>query len=185
MLVRVFSHYTMVAFMLFMTFVFFQCTVVAAKPPNFVFILSESLDGRLLRADSAAYIPNIRSLMNKNSVRFDTAYSNNPVCAPSRSSLWSGRAPHKIVHEHNGMTVNGVWNNYEGLPINYSSRLDQILAGTGYSTLVVGKTDYTVGGHTESCFLESFTFNVPCVSLYAYSRGFVHTPCFIVSQLAL
>ena len=165
------------------------CAIVLARgsaAPNFVFILSESLDGRLLRPDSAANIPNIRALMSRNSVRFDTgkgktcslsrgiaehdchayrrlpsAYSNNPVCSPSRSSLWSGRAPHKIVHEHNGMVVNGVWNNYEGLPVNYSMRLDQILQTAGYDTLVVGKTDYTVGGHTESCFVESFTFNVP------------------------
>ena len=101
--------------------------------------------------------------MSQQSVRFDAAYSNNPVCAPSRASLWSGRAPHKIIHEHNGMQVNGAWNNYEGLPANYSARIDQMLNASGYSTLVVGKTDWTVGGHTESCFLESFTFNVACV----------------------
>ncbi len=132
----------------------------AMQRPNLVLMLSESLDGRLLRPDSPAKIPNIRALMNQQSVRFDTAYSNNPVCAPSRSSMWSGRAPHKIPHEHNGMTVNGVWNNYEGLPDNYSTRMDQLLGEAGYATLVAGKTDWTVGGHTESCFLESFTFNV-------------------------
>jgi hypothetical protein len=77
----------------------------AATPPSIIFLLSESLDGRLLRPDSPAKIPNIRALLAGGSVRFDTAYSNNPVCAPSRSSLWSGRAPHKIPHEHNGFKV--------------------------------------------------------------------------------
>jgi arylsulfatase A-like enzyme len=128
--------------------------------PSFVFILSESLDGRLLRPDSLARIPNIRALLAGGSVRFDSAYSNSPVCAPSRSSLHSGRAPHKIAHVHNGELVGGVYNNYEGLPVNYSARLDQLLNASGYATLIAGKTDWTVGGHSLANRLECVTFNV-------------------------
>lgn len=131
-----------------------------ADRPSFVFIHAESLDGRLLRPDSLAAIPNIRSLLAGGSVRFDTTYANSPVCAPSRSSMHSGRAPHKILHEHNGMTVRGVWNNYEGLPTNYSTRLDQLLNESGYATAVFGKTDWTVGGHSLDNRLEAITFNV-------------------------
>jgi hypothetical protein len=29
---------------------------------------------------------------------------------------------------HNGYLVNGVWNNWEGLPDNYSARIDQLLS---------------------------------------------------------
>jgi arylsulfatase A-like enzyme len=132
----------------------------AGERPSFVFILSESLDGRLLRPDSLAKIPNIRALLAGGSVRFDTAYANSPVCGPSRSSMHSGRAPHKISHAHNGMTVDGVWNNYEGLPSNYSTRLDQLLNASGYATGVFGKTDWTIGGHSIDDRLESLTFNV-------------------------
>lgn len=132
----------------------------ATDRPNFLFFLSESLDGRLLREDSPAKIPNIRALLASGSVRFDAGYSNNPVCAPSRASMWSGRAPHRIPHEHNGFLVNGAWNNYEGLPVNYSSRLDQLLNASGYASGVFGKTDWTVGAHTLSCRLASITFNV-------------------------
>ena len=128
--------------------------------PSFIFILSESLDGRLLRPGSLARIPNIRALLAGGSVRFDSAYSNSPVCAPSRSSLHSGRAPHKITHEHNGQIVRGVWNNYEGLPANYSARLDQLLNASGYATFIAGKTDWTVGGHSLANRLECLTFNV-------------------------
>src|SRR5437868_352925 len=98
--------------------------VAAAAAPstaaafNIVFILSESLDGRLLRDSSPAKIPHIRALAARG-VRFDSAYANSPVCGPSRSSLWSGRPPHAIPHEHNGLPVGGVWNNWEGLPDNY------------------------------------------------------------------
>ena len=134
--------------------------VALGARPSFIFILSESLDGRLLRPDSLARIPNIRALLAGGSVRFDSAYSNSPVCAPSRSSLHSGRAPHKITHMHNGETVRGVWNNFEGLPANYSARLDQLLNASGYATLIAGKTDWTVGGHSLANRLECLTFNV-------------------------
>jgi arylsulfatase A-like enzyme len=137
-----------------------QITLAAAGRPSFFFILSESLDGRLLRPDSLARIPNIRALLAGGSVRFDSAYSNSPVCAPSRSSLHSGRAPHKIAHVHNGEAVAGAWNNYEGLPDGYAARLDQLLNASGYATIIEGKTDWTVGGHTLANRLECITFNV-------------------------
>ena len=130
------------------------------QAPNFIFVLSESLDGRLLRPGSAAKIPNIRALMNEG-VRFDAAYANSPVCAPSRSALHSGRDIHHIPHEHNGMLVTGAWNNYEGLDQNYTGFLHERLAAAGYSTELNGKRDWTVGGHTETCQLSSLTFNVP------------------------
>lgn len=118
--------------------------------PSFVFLLCESLDGRLLREGSAAKIPNIRALISAGSVRWDSAYANSPVCAPSRSSLISGRAPHKIPHVHNGIAVAGAWNNAEGLDSNYSARLDQLLSSADYSVSLAGKTDWLVGGHTET-----------------------------------
>ncbi len=64
-------------------------TVAAAAPstpPNFVFLLSESLDGRLLRPGSPALIPNIRRLMSQG-VTFDTAYANSPVWCVACATL--------------------------------------------------------------------------------------------------
>ena len=92
---------------------FFAAAASAVDLPNVVFICGESTDGRLLRAGSPIPLPNIE-LLKQAGVYFDTAYSNNPVCAPSRSSFWTGRATHKIPHMNNGFKVNGVWNNYEG-----------------------------------------------------------------------
>ena len=151
----------MTAFVIASLACFSAAASASAQPPNFLFLLSESLDGRLLREDSPAKIPHIRALLASGSIRFDAGYSNNPVCAPSRASLWSGRAPHKIPHEHNGFLVQGAWNNYEGLSKNYSQRLDQLLNASGYATGIFGKTDWTVGSHSESCRLASLTFNVP------------------------
>jgi arylsulfatase K len=123
-------------------------------------MLSESLDGRLLRAGSPARIPRIRALLAAGSVRFDSAYSNSPVCAPSRSSLHSGRDVHKIAHTHDGLAVAGVWNNAEGLDVGYDALLHDLLNASGYATRVFGKTDWTVGGHTETALLSSLSFNI-------------------------
>jgi arylsulfatase A-like enzyme len=48
-------------------------SAAAAAPPSIVFLLSESLDGRLLNDDSVAVIPNIRALAARGSVRFEAA----------------------------------------------------------------------------------------------------------------
>lgn len=130
--------------------------------PNFVFLLAESTDGRLFRPDSPVPLPNIRALQASGGVLFDSTYANAPVCCPSRSSFLSGRYPHKLNHTHNGVDVRGVWNNYEGLPVNYNATLFDLLRDAGgYALHLGGKTDWTVGGHSESCFLEAFTHNVP------------------------
>jgi len=59
-----------------------------------------STDGRTYRPDGFAptVIPAVRRLATAG-VQFDTHYVNAPVCCPSRSSMWSGRQPHKIPHQ--------------------------------------------------------------------------------------
>ena len=134
--------------------------VGSTAAPNIVLIIGESTDGRLLRDDSPIPLPNVR-LLKKSGVFFDSAYSNNPVCAPSRSSFWSGRAPHHIPHTNNGFLVNGVWNNYEGLTPEYlNTTLDALLESHGYSVELLGKMDRSVGGHSITDRLESLTHNV-------------------------
>ena len=64
--------------------------------------------------------------------------------------------------------MSGVWNNYEGLPHNYTERLDQVLgAHTDYQIKVSGKTDWSTGGHTLNVRLGAWMMNAKvCVSLY-------------------
>jgi len=61
-----------------------------AKPPNIVWIISED-NSPLIGAygDSLAHTPNIDRLAGQ-SVQFEHAYANAPVCAPSRSTLING-----------------------------------------------------------------------------------------------
>lgn len=142
-------------FIVMMMDLVFAKSILPTKP-NIVFLICESTDSRTYNPDSNVPLPNIDKLL-KQGVLFQSFYANAPVCCPSRSSLWSGRAPHKIPHEHNGIQVNGVWNNYEGLPKGYNMTITDLLKANGYETKISGKKDWTVGGHSENVYLNSWT----------------------------
>jgi arylsulfatase K len=102
----------------------------ASGLPNIVFLVVESTDGRTWSnnySNSAIPLPNIRQLQ-AGGVQFRKHYANSPVCCPSRATFWSGRHASNLPHDHGGITVGGAWNNYEGLPVNYSDRIDQVNA---------------------------------------------------------
>ena len=82
----------------------------------------------VVHSAGAIPLPHIRSLQARG-VEFKRHYSNAPVCCPSRATFWSGRHAHKIPHASavsRDLEVKGVWNNYEGLPGDFSQRLDQL-----------------------------------------------------------
>jgi arylsulfatase A-like enzyme len=66
-----------------------------------------------------------------NGVRFDRAYANNPICAPSRLCLHSGQYVH--THGHFG---NDLFHYPEGNPNTLGAQLRR----HGYQTAVVGKS---------------------------------------------
>lgn len=155
-------------------------TIAHKKKPNIVFLVVESTDGRTWQEgyqDNVIPLPNLRQLA-QGGYAFHRHYSNTPVCCPSRATLWSGRHAHKIPHvqrqqqgsddnnnhsssTHNSskeLPVNGVWNNFEGLPPDFDLRIDQILQRHGgYTTHLAGKLDFTTGGHSESVRLSAWT----------------------------
>lgn len=129
--------------------------------PNIVFLVVESTDGRAWARDyqnGAVSLPNIRALQDKG-YEFTSHYANAPVCCPSRATFWSGRHAHNIPHNQksSGIFVQGAWNNYEGLPPNYTLRLDKVLAENGYNVKMSGKLDYTAGDHSENVRLNAWT----------------------------
>ena len=140
------------------------------RPPNFVFLICESTDGRTWREgyqNSVIPLPNIHRLAKSNGgSAFHRHYANAPVCCPSRATMWSGRHAHNIPHSHSrgecaGINVDGVWNNYEGLPRDFANRFDQILSREGdYDVRLTGKQDFTEGSHTLNVKLGSWTKQV-------------------------
>jgi len=142
-----------------------HATSDADKRPNIVFLVVESTDGRAWGRDyqdGAVDLPNIRALQDAG-VEFQSHYSNAPVCCPSRATFWSGRHAHNIPHDQktSGIFVGGVWNNYEGLPANFSKRLDQTLMQEGYNVKMSGKYDWTTGSHSDNVHYDAWTMYTP------------------------
>jgi arylsulfatase K len=104
------------------------------------------MDGRLVgNKDNVVSLPALDH-MSQQGIVFRNTYSNNPICCPSRSALWSG------LHTH----ITQSWNNYKGLPEGYPTwavKLEQ----AGYTTKIIGKQDYTSGDHSVSNRVEAWT----------------------------
>lgn len=139
------------------------------SPPNILWLHVESTDGRLYNADSPVPIPNIRSVQARG-VNFDNFYANVPICCPSRASVWTGRQPHRLEHEMNGVWVPGAISNYEGIgPADTKwdhSKISDLLAPT-YEVVIGGKEDWLSGGHSLTTMVDSwsvyarFPYNMP------------------------
>eukprot|EP01065_Artemidia_motanka_P008014 TRINITY_DN14003_c0_g1_i1.p2 TRINITY_DN14003_c0_g1~~TRINITY_DN14003_c0_g1_i1.p2 ORF type:complete len:637 (+),score=193.67 TRINITY_DN14003_c0_g1_i1:54-1913(+) len=136
-----------------------SCDAPAAGTPNVVFLIVESTDGRTYRPGSPVPIPNIRRLA-ETGTQFDTTYANAPVCCPSRATIWSGRHAHHIPHQqaaNPGLEVHGAWNNYEGLPPDYSDKISDVMQRAGFNVRISGKEDWSAGGHSLNVRLNSWT----------------------------
>lgn len=89
--------------------------------------------------------PNLDALAAEG-VLFRNTYCNNPICCPSRASMWSG----EWTHHCEG------WNNYKGLEPDiptFGTRLDE----AGYLSRTFGKTDYLSGAHSIRARLTPWT----------------------------
>ena len=78
------------------------------KPSNVLFILSDEHSRRVLGCYGHTMIqtPNLDRLAARG-VRFSDAYTNSPICVPSRASLATGRYPHQIRFWDNGIPYDG------------------------------------------------------------------------------
>lgn len=90
--------------LLFSLGLFIPTTTIAAQTadrPNVLFIIADDLNRRISPyGDNEALTPNLNRLARR-SIRFTRAYSQYPVCSPSRVSFLSGRRP-----EHTGLYGN-------------------------------------------------------------------------------
>ncbi len=114
---------------------FSEQTVVAAPRPNIVVILADDLG----YGDTGVYgnkivrTPNIDALAGSG-IRFTAGYVTNPVCAPSRAALMTGRYQQRFGYEFNpdGRDRTG------GMSLNEIT-LAQIMKSAGYATGAIGK----------------------------------------------
>ncbi len=121
--------------------------------PNILFIHTDSMDGRRLgcMGDPAMRraTPHLDRLAEHGTL-FERCHSNNPICCPSRASMWSGRWAHQVE----------AWNNYEGLEPDdptFRTRLEE----AGYATQSYGKEDYRSGHHTVRARVAAWLRSAP------------------------
>jgi len=92
--------------------------------PNILFLMTDSMDGRILDSDNrestVAWMPFLQGQLAPNGTNFVHAYSNNPVCVPSRSSMMTGRSSEKIQ----------VWGNNRGIAMSPHGVLDSLCVET-------------------------------------------------------
>lgn len=104
------------------------CLVMAPKP-NIVIIFSDDHARQAISAYGSKLnqTPNIDALA-KNGVIFDRFYTSNPICAPSRATLLTGKYSHQNGHKDNASKFNGDQMNFA-----------KVLKSAGYKTGWIGK----------------------------------------------
>ncbi|XP_066567921.1 arylsulfatase K isoform X2 [Amia ocellicauda] len=114
--------------------------------PNIVLVMTDSFDGRLTidPGNKVVQLP-YATYMREHGAVFLNAYTNSPICCPSRAAMWSG----KFIH------LTESWNNYKCLDENYTTWMD-LLQRDGYYTKKLGKQDYISGGHSVSNRVEAW-----------------------------
>ena len=96
---------------------------------NIVLVIADQLSAKWLSCygTDAAHTPNLDRLAARGT-RYTHCYANNPVCMPSRASLFTGRSP-----QHHGLFYNG-WELGTDCP-----PLPAVLQGAGFETVGIGK----------------------------------------------
>jgi len=120
-----------------------------AKRPNIVFIHAESMDGRKMGCMGHPALRSATPTLDRlatDGMLFTNAYTNCPVCNPSRASMWTGKYPHYY----------DCWNNHEGLR-DHIPTFGTTFQAAGYDTAAIGPLDYAYGKHSIRDRVGSWT----------------------------
>jgi N-acetylglucosamine-6-sulfatase len=103
----------------------------ASRPPNLVFLLLDDQDSEL--GAGLDVMPNYRRRLVDEGARFSNAFVAAPKCCPSRTSLLSGRMPHRLAEQQLG------WCGDFLQAARYDATFISALKAQGYATALVGK----------------------------------------------
>ncbi len=127
--------------------------VVAAEPPNFLFILTDDQSYGMMGCDGneMTRTPHIDSLA-RDGVFFDRAYITSAICTPSRISILLGQFERKHgVNFNSGTSVS---------PQAWENAYPVVMRRNGYYTGYVGKNHAPIGegGYESGLMEESFDY---------------------------
>jgi len=119
------------------TIAFFTAVTITAqesKRPNIILILTDQHKSTALGStgNSDVKTPNLDKLA-ENGMRFDNAYVTFPLCTPSRSSIFTGKMPHRL-----GVNSNKKGDNHIH-PSEKKNVLGKVLSNAGYDCAYGGK----------------------------------------------
>jgi choline-sulfatase len=121
----------------------FQARAASTRPPNILMIMTDQQSADIMSCrmgDRYLRTPHMDSLAATGRV-FSRAYCANPLCAPSRTSLFSGRYPTETRIETNGSAQ--VWADYKvennTLDVERFPLMGTIFKRAGYATGYFGK----------------------------------------------
>ena len=129
------------------------------QPPNIIFIMCDQMRGDAMGAagNSNARTPNLDKLA-ANGVMFRNNFVNNPVCLPSRISMFSGLYPSQT----------GVLNNkHKGEWLTFNKSLPWYFKQAGYRTGYIGKNHTYIESELENFDVISIRGREAC---RAYSK---------------
>ena len=123
--------------------------MAAKQQLNFLLIMADFMGAKPmpLYGGNLVQVPNIDALA-RDGVVFDTAYTNSPLCAPSRASMMTGKLPSKI----------GVYDNGAELSSSIPT-IAHYLRARGYATSLSGKMHF-VGADQLHGFEERVTSDI-------------------------
>jgi choline-sulfatase len=103
------------------------------RQPNILLIMTDEHNGNVVGNAGDPYVntPNIDKLA-KNGITLENAYTNSPVCAPSRLSFLSGKYVSRV----------DMWHNWSWLPSNEYTTLPHLLNKQGYDSYLCGKMHF-------------------------------------------
>ena len=131
--------------------------------PNLLFIITDQQQAATVDPGSPCLTPNLDALAARGT-RFTRCYTANPICSPSRASLFTGLLP----HSHGMVDVTHAVPAYRAELQAGLAMWPQTLQAAGYHTGYFGKW------HVErSNRLESFGFDDYEVEAYHQLQGLV------------
>ncbi len=121
--------------------------------PNILFIMTDQQFAGMMSCAGNAYLetPALDKLA-ASGMRFELAYSPNPVCIPSRTSMMTGYFPSAFGVTHNRDAKDAV---IPGAVL--ENTMGKILRRAGYRCIYGGKTHWARGLDMESCGFEDLT----------------------------